>query len=565
MNQIVLNFVLLFCITIAGFSRDIDIVDKLFNRNANIMLLINPQDGSIEKVNQKAIDYYGYTKQKLLSLKIQDINTLTEKQIRKEMENVYLNKRDDFLFFHRLKNGLIKKVEVHAFPIVYDNKSLIFSVIHEIEDNLTQKEFDNRLKEQIELQTDIIKKSKENEKKIFLAILIFLLIVIFLLITLLQQQTRLQKRNKFKDDFLKVVFDSEPNITLTTFGQKIDTVNKAFIDFFEIEALEDFTKYYDCICDKFIEKDGYLSKYIQNEIWVNYIINNSNKIHKALIKKDGQLHEFIVKATNIEFDTHHRTLVVLIDVTLLNQQQSIILKQEKRALMGDMIENIAHQWRQPLSVILVSATGMKIKYEIKDLTDEEFIGYCNTIEHSVDYLSNTIEDFRNFYKQKNNETFFSVDNIIDDTLKIFDSKFKNRNIEVIQSVSSIKLQGNKSEFVQVVMNILSNAKDELEKINGRRLIFIDSIQKNNKQIINILDNAGGVPEEIIDKIFDSHFTTKGELNGTGVGLYMSKQIIEEHFKGSLNIENTIYCHEGEQYVGAKFSIVIDIKSSNETI
>ena len=299
MHQIVLNFVFLFFIVTSGFSRDIDIVDKLFSRNVNVMLLINPQDGSIEKVNQKAIDYYGYTKQKLLSLKIQDINTLTEKQIREEMENVNLNKKDDFLFFHRFKNGLIKKVEVHAFPIVYDNKSLIFSVIHDAEDNLTQKEFDDRLKKQIELQTDIIKKSKENEKKIFLAILIFLLIVIFVLITLLQQQTRLQKRNKFKDEFLKVVFDSEPNITLTTFGQKIDTVNRAFIDFFEIETLEDFTKYYDCICDKFIEKDGYLSKYIQNEIWVNYIINNSNKIHKVLIKKDDQLHEFILNLIHI--------------------------------------------------------------------------------------------------------------------------------------------------------------------------------------------------------------------------------------------------------------------------
>ena len=255
----------------------------------------------------------------------------------------------------------------------------------------------------------------------------------------------------------------------------------------------------------------------------------------------------------------------MIDVTLLNKQQSIIIKQEKRALMGDMIENIAHQWRQPLSVILVAATGMKIKYETKDLTDEEFMGYCNTIEHSVDYLSNTIDDFRNFYKQKNNETFFAVDDIIDDTVKILGSKFKNRNIEVIQSVSPIKLQGNKSEFVQVVMNILSNAKDELEKVTGRRLIFINSTQKKNKQIINILDNAGGVPEEIIDKIFDSHFTTKSELDGTGVGLYMSKQIIEEHFQGTLNIENTTYYHEGEHYVGAKFSIVIDVKGSNETI
>lgn len=391
--------------------------------------------------------------------------------------------------------------------------------------------------------------------------LIIIVIGIVILFLQIKQKKELKKEILIQNRFLEEIFDSQPNITILNANRKINKANKAFLDFFSLENLDEFTNMYDCICDKFIVKDGYLSKYCHDRTWLDYMYENPNKTHKVLLEKKGQIFEFVVNAKKLEFDTQNRNIVVFSDITLYSKQREIIVNQEKKAVMMDIIDNIAHQYRQPLSVISVSASAIKLKQELNDLTIEDLNSYCTVIEKAVFSLSKIIDSFRTFYKQEKIMLAFNLSELIAEVVNIYSLRFMIDNIEVMQNVPQIKMEGYKNDLVEVLMNILTNAKDELVKINsGKKLIFIEARQlENNNVEISIRDNAGGIEEKNIDKIFDSHFTTKDKGKGTGVGLYVSKKVIEESFDGSLNVLNKKFNYEEEEFFGAEFIIKVSKK------
>jgi signal transduction histidine kinase len=237
--------------------------------------------------------------------------------------------------------------------------------------------------------------------------------------------------------------------------------------------------------------------------------------------------------------------------------EKMILEQSKMAAMGEMLESIAHQWRQPLSVITTAASGMKMQKEYDMLSDDAFNESTASIISAAMHLSNTIDDFRDFFKPNKKKELYKISDSFTRAKELLSSKFKNRDIETIENVDNSKVYGLINEFVQVFMNILNNAKDALEEITSdRRLIFIDISTKDNFVNIDIKDNAGGVPTDIIEKIFESHFTTKEDKDGTGIGLYMTKQIVDEHLKGKISVSNVEYTYEDEDYKGALFNIVL---------
>ena len=239
--------------------------------------------------------------------------------------------------------------------------------------------------------------------------------------------------------------------------------------------------------------------------------------------------------------------------------EKMLLEQSKMAAMGEMLESIAHQWRQPLSVITTAASGMKMQKEYDMLTDENFSESISSIVSAAMHLSTTIDDFRDFFKPNKKEELFSLKDSFHRATELLSSKFKNREIEVIEYIEDVKMMGLTNELVQVFMNILNNAKDALEEIDDkRRLIFIDIYQERNYIIIKIKDSGGGIPLHIINKIFESHFTTKDNKDGTGIGLYMTQQIIEEHLNGKIEVKNLEYQYESEDYKGAQFSINIPV-------
>ncbi|MGA0086752.1 MAG: sensor histidine kinase [bacterium] len=222
----------------------------------------------------------------------------------------------------------------------------------------------------------------------------------------------------------------------------------------------------------------------------------------------------------------------------LEQTQRQLVQSTKMAAVGEMLAMIAHQWRQPLSVIGMITSGLTLKVHMNKI-DTAFTDEIDKLQHQIRFLSRTIEDFRNFFRPNDKLESVQLGDIVTLTVKMFEPILQKSAIEVqteLIAVPSIRVH--QSELQQVIMNLLKNAMDALvEKQPKLRQIKIRVGQNENRQILEVQDNAGGIDEEIIDRIFDPYFTTKGKLNGTGLGLYMSKLIIEEHLRGKLFVQN----------------------------
>ena len=240
------------------------------------------------------------------------------------------------------------------------------------------------------------------------------------------------------------------------------------------------------------------------------------------------------------------------------KQHHILFQQSKMAAMGEMLGNIAHQWRQPLSVITTAATGMKVQKEFGTLDDEAIIRSVDTITDSALYLSKTIDDFRNFFKRDKTETDFSTNEVIEKVIKLTKSQFKIHEINIIKNIEEFNLFGLENEFVQALINILNNAKDVLIDKQTPRLIFITVSKVENKAVFKIADNGGGIDERIIDKVCEPYFTTKHQSQGTGIGLYMTEEIIVKHMHGKFTISNIETIYENVTYKGAQITIELDL-------
>ncbi|RXJ82845.1 sensor histidine kinase [Arcobacter cloacae] len=253
-----------------------------------------------------------------------------------------------------------------------------------------------------------------------------------------------------------------------------------------------------------------------------------------------------------------------IDLEMSNtlEKEKLLMQQSKMATMGEMIASIAHQWKQPLSLISLSNGLLKINNEIKDFsTPQEITNAIENIDNSVHNLSQTIDDFRNFFSPNKEKVVFDISEAFEDTFKLINSQFKNNDIEIIKEIKNIELLGYKNELLQVLINLLKNSKEALvEKSNSiKKYIFITVENNQNKVIIKIKDNAGGISKENLNKVFDAYFTTKEKSGGTGIGLYICKQIIENSMKGEITVSNVEYKYEDENYMGAEFRIIIPIK------
>jgi signal transduction histidine kinase len=171
-------------------------------------------------------------------------------------------------------------------------------------------------------------------------------------------------------------------------------------------------------------------------------------------------------------------------------------------------------------------------------------------------MANSIDELRNFFRPNKNKEDFSFKKVIDKDLAFLKIIFEKNSILLFNNIQEeCKINSFKGEFTQVIMNILTNAKDAfLTKEIESKLVVIDAIYKNNEIQISIQDNAGGIPEDIISKVFEPYFTTKHKSQGTGIGLYMSKEIIEKHMDGRISVKNKHFVHDGHTYFGANFTI-----------
>jgi len=221
--------------------------------------------------------------------------------------------------------------------------------------------------------------------------------------------------------------------------------------------------------------------------------------------------------------------------------------------MGEMISMIAHQWRQPLSVLGTIVQNIHLRYSLGKL-DKDYLEKQRLLSNGLtEKMSATIDDFRNFFKPNKERKDFSIKDTIKKTIFLIDDSFRSHSINIEnETFDDVIVNGFGNELSQVLLNILTNSKDAF--IENK--IEAPHIQIQTKQIqthirILISDNAGGIRKSIINKIFEPYFTTKSTHNGTGLGLYMSKIIIEENMKGELKVKNIEN--------GVEFSIYIPIK------
>ncbi len=302
-----------------------------------------------------------------------------------------------------------------------------------------------------------------------------------------------------------------------------------------------------------------------------------DEVNEVLIKKKEQIDEkFEAYLENIFIIAIFLTLLLLfISMYIskflenkfnnykkeLEKKQMILYQQSKMAAMGEMIGNIAHQWRQPLSTISAAASGVLVSKNLGVLEDSLLDNSLKKINTSAQYLSKTIDDFRNFFNPDKIKDIFSLKDTIKATLELVSAQFNSQNILIIEKIEDIKINSYENELIQALINILNNARDELKNKENdldKKLIFIDIYKHNKSLIIKIKDNAGGVKEENIDKIFKPYFSTKKESQGTGIGLYMTEEIIAAHLNGKISVKNKNFIYNKSEYTGAEFKISIPL-------
>ncbi|NOR58895.1 MAG: sensor histidine kinase [Sulfurimonas sp.] len=221
------------------------------------------------------------------------------------------------------------------------------------------------------------------------------------------------------------------------------------------------------------------------------------------------------------------------------EQEQMLIQQSKLASMGEMIGNIAHQWRQPLAQVSAIFMNMKVTYDFDNFTQKYLNEKVDEANKLTQYMSQTINDFQNFFKPHGEEEVFSIETACREALFIIESSLNYHEIKVDFSVSDeLNTLGYKNEYSQVILNILNNAKNILlEREIENPYIKVEIKEGDNFAIVKIGDNGGGIDKKILDKIFEPYFTTRHKTQGTGIGLYMSKNIIEKNMNGYLNVKN----------------------------
>ncbi len=216
-----------------------------------------------------------------------------------------------------------------------------------------------------------------------------------------------------------------------------------------------------------------------------------------------------------------------------------LMHQARLAQMGEMISLIAHQWRQPLNIISTAATDLDLKLQLGAIDEATCQKNITTINQLTQHLSATIDDFRDFFKVTKEKELTSVNDVINKTLKIIKEYVENKHITIHTDLNSSEtFSSYPNELKQVVINLLTNAEDALlDKNMNDAAIYIKSYSDARHHYFEVCDNAGGIADDVIDNVFDAYYSTKEAGKGTGLGLYMSKKIIEEHCGGTLRVKN----------------------------
>lgn len=362
----------------------------------------------------------------------------------------------------------------------------------------------------------------------------------------------LQKKIVQRNEELQSVLNLQDNIVVLTDGINLKFANKKFFDYFGYKDLSDFNKRHKCICEHFNrnEETFHLGKIKENENWIEVVQTlPASKRIVSVDNKQFQTHTFAITVNC--FDSVNR-IVTLVDIsqTMLEQiklttkvkkQDELIKSQSKLAAMGEMIDAIAHQWMHPLTLINLYMDIMSEDKKYGELSDDRIDEYVVKTKEQVKHLVDTLEEFRRFFRPNFHlEEVYLKDIINSVTTLMKDELIKNKIVVDYTNVGDEKVNVVPNEFKHVLINLLSNSKDAFNEkgIKNRTVSFSTQSEKNNIEL-SVSDNAGGIPNDIIKRVFDAHLTTKKDGKGTGIGLYLSKQIVEK-VGATIKVESSSY-------------------------
>ena len=396
---------------------------------------------------------------------------------------------------------------------------------------------------------DLELRQSEKNHQLLKKIMPFLVII---LIVFIIRQLLLKKYNKK----LKKEVDDK-TLEYKKKNQELINANQNFFDLLNtaIEAIAIFDEN-----DKLVKLNNsgkvmfnyYFKKKSQNKMILDFIPEDfiseikyklNNKVFEPfetnLLRSDKTIFPALIAVKTILIENKNNTIITVVDLTQIKLQDQFLQQQAKLAQMGELLSMIAHQWRQPLTAISAASENLKLKNLLNKIDNNTIDIATNDINKYTNYLSNTINDFKNFYKTNKSIEKTSLNEMLEKSLNIIEDAIYFKNIKIIKNLNSISpINTYKSEVTQVILSLLQNAEDILiEKQIVNPFIKIKTFEDKKYLYLQVIDNGGGIPENILDKIFDPYFSTKHEKNGTGLGLYFAKSIIENNCNALLTAKS----------------------------
>lgn len=491
---------------------------SIFDRN--IIVSEANLDGIITYVNTNYIQTSGYTKDELIGSPHSIVNSgnTPNETYKKLWSTINNNKTFNCVLENKKKDGSAFWVDINISPMIVEGiktgyKATMFDITDKI---LTQRNLQNTIEaNKLELQ---------------------------------EQITRFDFAiNSSRDGFWDYNLEKKEFHLSSGWKQRLGfkaSEKVSYLDYLSLIPDEHRFEHHKAMHD-FLDNHPETLKYIHFRVRYPIISKNSEQL---IIEDVGDIF-FNDDRNPIRITGFHR------DITDQERQNKILESQNRVSAMGEVISNVAHQWRQPISAINNTLNNVEFDIELDELTQIDakvFLQTSAKIKEYTAYMSNTINDFRQLTSYDKVKTTFIINDTISKAYKIIENEYtiNNINFEVHKNQDNqCEIYGFERELQQVFINILNNAKDILIEKNVKNPnVTISTLSNKNNIITTIKDNAGGIPQNIIDKIFEPYFTTKHESIGTGIGLYMSRKIINEYFNGNLEAQN--------EDDGAKFIISI---------
>ncbi len=426
--------------------------------------------------------------------------------------------------------------------LVQKNNPILLSIINKTIDSITQKEKKDIYSNWI--QTTV--KEKAVDYKI---LIIILLITLLIIIGFLYRQYFLKKyNNKLENSYRNI-----QSIINSTLEAIILTENRVCID-----ANDSALKLFNLSKKEIIGLDylEFVPDEDKQKVKESFLSDTSEPFEVNILTSDKKVIPTLGRGTNLKLDNKIIRISSIIDLSEVKDKEKLLIEQSKMAALGEMIGHIAHQWRQPLSIITTISSSWSIYDQIGKFNKEKVLEDSKQIVLNANYLSQTIDDFRSFIKGGEDTKEFNIKELIENLNRLISPSLQSAQVKYLfDNVLDKNVKGNQNEVLQVLINIINNAIDALKenKKDGDRLLFVKVTQDKDTICVSIKDNANGIPMKIMNKIYEPYFTTKHESNGTGLGLYMAYSIVKK-IGGEISVSNVEYEYESKKCKGANFLV-----------